>query len=140
MGCDIHGLVECKVNGKWICWSTIGVINVSHRKEGESRYAFPTTLERNYRRFAALAGVRGDGPEAKGMPPDASDTALLLGTDDDYHSHSWLSVDEAVKIFLATEHKADDFITEYTLQNYFQLEDYDLAKASEWRFVFWFDN
>ena len=54
---------------------------------------------RNYRLFAALAGVRGDGPEPKGVPDDASEIVkIALGDKSDYHSQSYYSLEEFTEI------------------------------------------
>jgi hypothetical protein len=65
---------------------------------------------RNYRRFAKLAGVRGDGPNPKGLPADASDLTLLVlsESNDDLHSHTWYSLREACLIWLRTDSDNDE--------------------------------
>ena len=135
MGCDIHGVVERKVKGKWIACNILR--------------ADDTATDRNYGRFAALANVRGDGPEPKGFPDDASDTSTLLRDEwnGDGHSHSWLPLAEAAKIFAETQwfpptEKADafpkkDWVQKYPAYHYFRVEDYDVGDC---RLVFWFDN
>jgi hypothetical protein len=62
---------------------------------------------RNYHLFAALAGVRGDGPEPKGIPEDASETikrALPYDDYGNYHSHSYYSLDEFKQILIECEY------------------------------------
>lgn len=131
MGCDIHGVVERKYNGKWVAYKILRYPDVAR--------------ERNYDRFAALAGVRGDGPEPKGLPIDLSDTTAMLA--DDWagagHSHSWLPLKEAAAIMAATqwvsaEDRAQgrDFYKKYPESHYFDVD----GDASNYRFVFWFDN
>ncbi len=81
MGCDIHLHVEIKVKGKW------------------KHYNHPR-IERDYRLFSKMAGVRGDEEAIslpRGLPSDISFTTKF---DCDYdgsngHSHSWLSAAEA---------------------------------------------
>ena len=63
MGCDIHGVLEVKWNDKWI-----GLHNYPY-SENANHY----TMYRDYAFFAALAGVRGPGPEANGLPKLISD-------------------------------------------------------------------
>jgi hypothetical protein len=114
MGCDIHVTLESKGNEEW--WSLgAGMI-----------------LDRNYRTFAKLAGIRGDGPEPKGLPetpaPKSPGKSGSSGRD---HSHSWSTVKE-------WEEAIDDDAPEYqailaaakTLQSH----------GRETRIVFWFDN
>ena len=123
MGADIHALVERKIGEKWI------MIN---RCKGEA-------MRRNYVRFAALADVRGDGPSPKGLPEDLSDSGKLYAEewDGDAHSHSFLNLDEAAKIFLATDPPSGDWGKKYPCAYYFDIED---ENAKEHRLVFWFDN
>lgn len=125
MGCDIHGWVEVKVGDKYIAV-----------KELKSR-------ERNYERFAKLAGVRdyaetSDGTP-NGIPNDVSDTAGydISEWGIDGHSHSYLPLEEAARIFLDTTDKPDEYITKYPAIAFFDYEDEDLSNA---RLVFWFDN
>lgn len=65
MGCDIHVLLERKVGDKWV------MVN---------RLESPVT-DRNYKRFAALAGVCGDGAVAKGLPDDLSESGRLYAAE-----------------------------------------------------------
>ncbi len=136
MGCDIHMVLEQKHNGKWIGVDTF----LGHESALDKGYAWPEATERNYRRFAALAGVRGEGPAPKGLPQDLSDTAKLLSDqwESDGHSHSWLPLQEAAQVFLTTLHgQANDFIKQYPESHFFGC---DLDKDREYRVVFWFDN
>lgn len=119
MGCDIHGWVEKKVGDRWV-----GYLPLKDRT-------------RNYARFAALAGVRGEGPDAKGVPDDVSESTKIHidEWDSDGHSHSHLNLREADQIFKATNY-GDDYHTWHAF-------DLDLDEENEWdqyRFVFWFDN
>lgn len=124
MGCDIHGWVEKKVGEKWIAVREL---------EGQAEY-------RNYERFAALAGVRGEGPEPRGIPPDVSETTgYHIGRwDTDGHSHSWLPLTEAATIFLQTRGTpaGDDWESRYPGSAYFHIDEPD----DSYRLVFWFDN
>jgi len=129
MGCDIHGWVEKRAADKWVAFSEL-------KDRG-----------RNYERFANLAGVRGAGPEPKGIPPDASDTVKLRIERDgsDGHSHSFLGIEDAYKIFRSTT--SEEF---YSYYDAFGIDDdRDLKnrckecgsiRGSEFRLVFWFDN
>ena len=129
MGCDIHTVIERKVtspriNARWVA------VAIEH----------DASRSRNYDRFAALAGVRGDGPEPRGLPDDASDTALTLADDwgADGHSHSWLPLDEAAALYLATEFNPSEFVQKYPASEFFGVERPD--DTDEYRLVFWFDN
>ena len=94
MGCDIHGWIEKKVYDKWVA-------------VGEFRGC---GLERNYERFAQLAGVRGEGPDPKGVPEDVSDTAKFhideWGVDG--HSHSYMDLEPALDLFFETSRQMTD--------------------------------
>lgn len=123
MGCDIHALVERKIDDKWV---------MVDRLKRESRY-------RNYARFAALAGVRGNGPSPKGLPDDVSDSGMLHANEwgEDGHSHSYLPLKEAASIFLSTETCPTQYETKCPCSAFFDVEDCD---ADAHRLVFWFDN
>ena len=58
MGCDIHIVAERLTAPD--TWIGIRDFHSFHDKVGG--WCFPAALERNYERFAALAGIRGDGP------------------------------------------------------------------------------
>ena len=125
MGCDIHGWVEVNDGSKWIAIKEL------------------KSAERNYRRFAALAGVRNYNneysAEPRGLPSDVSETAKYdieqLGTDG--HSHSYMSIREASAIFLDTTYQPRNFAKEYPESEYFDVEIEDI---DNFRLIFWFDN
>ena len=127
MGCDIHMLIERRDDqGRWHMWTQVF---------GEA------ARERNYKRFAALAGVRGDGPDAKGLPIDLSEDAAFA-KENGYalgeHSFSWLPLAEAATIFDATDwndKKYQRWMRD--AYHYFNVSDEDLAP---WRLVFGFDS
>jgi hypothetical protein len=154
MGCDIHAVLERKFGDKWI-----GIEVLRHRyafifndEEGayendHLRYIGCKAIDRNYALFAALAGVRGEGPEAKGLPNSAPELsrALLFEYDDDLHSHSWCSLSEYIEKLLATmTNPAEVFLRE----DHPALKDpykfffcmYTLEEGEEYRVVFAFDN
>lgn len=151
MGCDIHLVLEKRHGEKWV---GIDTFNGHHRpkwalKDGETYdYSSPVTRSRNYVRFAALAGVRGAGPEAKGVPHDASDLTKLTVEDwgSDGHSHSWLPLKEAAHIFLQTgfrpDEEVDDFTKEYPESYFFNVDASEGSRNNidDFRVVFWFDN
>ncbi len=139
MGCDIHLVLERKNGAKWVAVNTFN----SHESAYGRGWSCPLARDRNYERFAALAGVRGTGPEPRGLPADISETARLLA--DDWggagHSHSWLPIKDATKVFLDTEHRApepDSIAAKYPSSHYFGVDDEE--SAGDYRLVFWFDN
>lgn len=136
MGCDIHLVVEKQVDGKWIAFNTM---NFSYSINGKLHV--PAARERNYKRFAAIAGVRGDGPKPKGLPEDISDTTkhLVDHWGPDGHSHTWLSLQEAVNIFEATEKEETYWLdTGHPAGFYFYV--YEDGDPGEYRLIIWFDN
>jgi len=138
MGCDIHIVLEKKYNSKWI-----GVHAFPYYESVKKGYMFPPATDRNYDRFAALAGVRGEGPDPKGLPEDASELTLMLVATrwrNDGHSFSYASLVEATKIFLETGH--EDAISDLGIK---YPENFFFGVGSEdgfenFRIVFWFDN
>jgi hypothetical protein len=133
MGCDIHIVLERYWNGQWVGLS-------------------PNTLpnDRNYKRFAMLANVRGSGPEAKGLPDDASPLAEMNheGWGMDAHSASWEMLRDFVRVCLESEYdpenvflKPGDKRGEAPYEHYFGLYfDDSTEKIDDYRVVFWFDN
>jgi hypothetical protein len=141
MGCDIHMVLE--QNDPEFGWVGIDAFRGHRDRKGES--SWPGATERHYMRFAALAGVRGDGPEAKGVPDDASPLTRLCVRewDGDGHSHSWLPLKEAASIFskrfYAGEVPLDpkSYEAEYPASYWFDADD---DQTNLFRLVFWFDN
>lgn len=180
MGADIHIILEQKraVSHKKVAW--VGIRNFGDSFEPscfsdrfvreDSRSASPmffTLSERRYTFFAALAGVRGEGPAPKGLPDDISDLArsahITWGLD--AHSESWATVEEMMLAWATVEEqyrldkeKVDgtkgDPMNEYlqltiegnkNLACRLFLEKLCGVSAFEddiayFRFVFWFDN
>lgn len=144
MGCDIHGVVERRSGDKWVGVRVLGFVHRSGQADEPYGFVGDVARSRNYRRFAALAGVRGHGPEARGVPPDISDTSKLLIDQwgGDGHSHSWLPLSEAIAIFASTEYwpenvKEGDWPRADPASLFFDVES---DKVEEHRLVFWFDN
>src|SRR5215471_14331674 len=108
MGADIHMVLERRVKlrdvEKWVGVNAFPyIIGSIYTGDGAvSDRVYWHVDRRNYNLFADLAGVRGDGPEPKGVPDDASDLALVEIDEwgGDGHSHTWLTLDEAIPIFL----------------------------------------
>jgi hypothetical protein len=157
MGADIHMVLECRHEGKWIgindfSYTTIRATNL----ENSSSYVYFPARDRNYQRFAALAGVRGEGPEPRGIPDDVSDLARMRIDSDgeDGHSHSWLPIVDAARIFEQTGDNPvaakvaaklqDEPAPRSAMSRYFGLsyldEEGGEGPASDYRLVFWFDN
>ncbi len=134
MGCDIHGTVEKKIGSKWI------MVNRLHYKQ--------ECMRRDYHRFAALAGVRGDGPHPKGLPVDMSESTRLFVEEygSDGHSQSYMDLVEAANLFLKLDNLIDDYSHKYPVSHYFDMdmeeicEECGQSKQGEYRFIFFFDN
>lgn len=102
MGADIHIIVERRYNDRWVgihaCGGADQVSHSLYPNDGKSYDEMPKLWGaywkcegRNYNLFAALAGVRGEGPEPNGIPDDVSDLAEMMidswGTDGHSHCH-----------------------------------------------------
>ena len=124
MGCDIHIALEQKVGDKWV---------MVNRLSGHAK-------ERHYKRFAALAGVRGDGPEPKGIPADVSDSTKLFIDEwgADGHSHSWDTLPDAQRIY-STVFYADETPPKFPAYHYFDMYS-DEPDLTKYRIVYFFDN
>jgi len=140
MGCDIHLLIEArdKEKNQWVGVS--GQLG----------------LGRNYEAFAALAGVRGDGPDPEGTPEDISQTGeyYVRSWNSDGHSHSHLAIKEFCKRWMLVDEP--DQVAELIRQEiervagyssatawvreYERLFGYYMDDSDEYRVVFWFDN
>lgn len=106
MGADIHIMMERKLkDGTWTLWNNFHRTSdkqIAHWDKAPEPFMLPRVQARHYEFFAALAGVRGPGPEPKGLPPDASPAArqFLNEDDPDLHSHTWWPADEFTRIFM----------------------------------------
>lgn len=137
MGCDIHLILERQTLKGWVATDTF-----NYHHSNERTFSFPVARNRNYRRFSALAGVRGDGPQPKGLPDDLSQTAqyVIDQWGDDGHSHSWLPLLEAIKIFLDTNREySEDPLEEikYPHDYFFNIDEEEI---DQYRLIFFFDN
>ena len=104
---------------------------------------------RDYDFFARLAGVRGDGPEPNGVPPDASALTqrYISRWGDDGHSHAHMTLREFVKRKIITDVtiagaaksklQGGDPIAEY-LGNC--IDDDGITLDDNTRVIAWFDN
>ena len=163
MGADIHLYVERKLkNGEWAMVRDLNeTINPesmrAHHESPQGPYGWWRLVDRNYALFAHLAGVRGVGPEAKGLPGDVSP---YVEEQSDYwggdgHSRSWSTTLEFMEAYVkAMEYYADQ---QTELDKYVQARindgtevaltlfmrdmcSLDLERGHEYRFVYWFDN
>jgi hypothetical protein len=152
MGADIHMVLERKNldTGNWVGLHAFSYVQhpvTTKQKrinDGED-YPFDFTgwdvRHRNYSLFAALAGVRGDGPEPRGIPEDVSELAQMeinhWGSDG--HSHTWYSIREALPLFVA--HMMPEEILgsrrPYLANDLFNV---DADEVDEHRLIIWFDN
>ena len=157
MGADIHFVLERRTPHGWCgVYSTGAPLPPARNREDYSklnRFHHPLLSDRNYTFFAALAGVRGDGPEPNGIPPDVSLLAseAIDAWDSDGHSHSHCTALEFVRIWDLTANNgklALEATTNKLLDNKRPLDDLlDLIgleqstyEQSEWRVIYWFDN
>lgn len=95
MGCDIHAVMEIKINGRWGYYTEI-------------------EIGRDYELFGRMAGVRDNAVEpianAKGLPEDLSDVAKLYFRtyleESVFHNHSFLTNSELAQLYrwLVGEH------------------------------------
>lgn len=165
MGCDIHIVVEKKWNDRWVGLRELGFMTVDERdpifredRDGRRfpvRYVASPAWSRNYDLFAEIAGVRGAGPEPRGMPDNASELTQMLSEQwgCDGHSHSWLLMDEALPIFIKHQ-LGERWMVDAARNNVLSGEararaealdvlfgiEYGDAPLDDFRIVFWFDN
>lgn len=175
MGCDIHFVVEVRANRfdagtdeyvpekpeRWIgvygTWQTprlaatatpIPMATGAAPERTSSFDRLPVFTQRDYAFFAALAGVRGDGPEPKGMPQDASELAkyMIEKDGDDGHSHSWDSLEDFVRKWILS---LEDEVTASAIADQLRGGDgllcylagvWDKEELTNYRVVYWFDN
>lgn len=158
MGADIHIMLERKINGQWYMW---------HKLDGVPRRAldrevkptpydhFYRITDRNYEFFAAIAGVRGPGPEPRGIPEDLSVPAQeeIECWAGNGHSHTWLYANELCELFLQ-HHMTESEVAEFTenqltgrafsgweyIMNYYIVNTIDNEPAHNYRFIIFFDN
>ena len=102
MGCDIHLFPEYKVdNGTWQAHPNIIVKIENEGTDHEYTYInYDEGIGRNYELFADMAGVRGDGPEPKGIPYGVSSIIkkVIEQWKGDAHSHSYMPLNELKKL------------------------------------------
>lgn len=120
------------------------------RRMDHGVHPFGRLGRRDYEFFARLAGVRGDGPEPNGVPPDASvmSQRCVLRWEGDGHSHGHMTLREFVKRKIVSDDslaeaaksklQGGDPIAEY-LGDCVD-DDNDITLDDNTRVVFWFDN
>jgi len=142
MGCDIHLHIEVKLNGNWEHWGN-------------------PNIDRDYRLFAVMAGVRNNYKiipisEPKGLPNDLTRITQYASDYEgiDGHNYSWLNSKEIVKLEAYVRRIANKenrwwdleahILHSYLLGNLFGgIETYPEDRPKEItdvRFIFWFDN
>ena len=131
MGCDIHAHIELKVNGKW------------------EHYNCPT-IQRWYRLFERICGVRGDVELAidkpRGIPADLNIVTELdyKRWEGDSHSATWLTKEELNELIEWAEnldplwqHKQLGYLNG---SNFLQYPESHPKEFEDVRFICWFDN
>jgi hypothetical protein len=102
MGCDIHLFIEKRLR-KNDPWQLDEHHEIEREDYGEGDFheslSECNATGRNYEMFSHMACVRGTGLyEAKGMPKDSDPVLMKFSEYDsdrtDWHSHSWLTLDE----------------------------------------------
>jgi hypothetical protein len=130
MGCNIHAHIEVKISGQW------------------HHYSCPP-IQRNYRLFARICGVRGDVANAisppRGIPNDMSVVTIACFDYEklDSHSATWLTKNELCDLIQWEEahdpmfhHKEVGYLT----GNSFHLSGGNPPEITDVRFICWFDN
>lgn len=140
MGCDIHFIIEQKVNDKWVGVLSTDALVYRNRPLGSVR---------NYEFFTKLASVRKEDnnkevtPQPKGVPDDISDLSKMVikSLEGDGHSHSWATAKEFCDAFTSSYlDKEEEFSPEKVLGIYTE-EDGDIHPSLDnLRVVFFFDN
>lgn len=123
MGCDIHAFIEVHELGRWHTRAEL-------------------FLDRSYRAFFALGGVRGDRGSRqgktwdRGVPGDAGGQTLaaLDDFDADAHGHSWATLDEVRAIAPGDWFDDHDYFAE--IADTMEV----LGRGKPVRLVFFFDN
>lgn len=172
MGADIHFTIEHRDPSDGLGWVGVFYSGASYSPDMYNKsYLHDTDIkassEEYYRRldygvhplgrlgrrdydfFARLAGVRGDGPEPNGVPPDASALTqrYISRWRDDGHSHAHMTLREFVKRKIITDVtiadaaksklQGGDPIAEYLGDC---IDDDGITLDDNTRVIAWFDN
>ena len=144
--CEIHYVIEQEHNGEWV--GVFGTDNGLTYPNCDSHLPLPVFVfkNRDYKFFADLAGVRGPGPEPRGLPEDLSSMSRMY-TDSwgpDGHSYSYLSLrDFVTKWLIANNESITPIVKEKLKGNDPVLEvvkKLGIRQIDKYRVVFWFDS
>lgn len=124
MGCDIHMFVEYRLSPT-SSWQAAPE-HTNLKEDDYERVDEVSSVGRNYELFAALAGVRGEGPDPRGVPDNVSDMVKLAieQWDGDGHSHSYCSLDEFEEILRKVGEEYFDWSDTSTVA-FWDWKDYD---------------
>lgn len=171
MGADIHFTIEHRDPSDDLGWVGVFWSDAPHSPPSYSHTAYDNNANisaeeqrrrmdhgvhpfgrlgrRDYKFFARLAGVRGEGPEPNGVPSDASALTqrCVSRWEGDGHSHVHMTLREFVKRKIITDDslaeaaksklQGGDPIAEY-LGDY--VNDDDITLDDNTRVIAWFDN
>ena len=142
MGTDIHAHIEIETDNGWEYGWYIDPVNRSSEIESDDGSPF---YWRNYEFFAFLAGVRGFGGTAKGIPKDISNTTkdLIDEWGKDAHSHSWDNCRQLLLRIIKEKKRNPEFM-EWLTHDLKKLElvlyNKHLGQNKNYRVVYWFDS
>ena len=172
MGADIHFTIEHRDPHDGLGWVGVfwsdaphsprsynaeylhsGNVTISpeehHRRMDRGVHPFGRLGRRDYKFFARLAGVRGDGPESNGVPSDASALTqrCVMRWEGDGHSHVHMTLHEFVKRKIISDDslaeaaksklQGGDPIAEYLGD---RINDDGITLDDNTRVIAWFDN
>lgn len=162
MGTDIHLYVEKKLpDGDWVFIQDLNKTIIAEglagtEGMGNNRAFYWKASSRNYNMFSLLAGVRGPGPDPKGLPTDVSSYVWYehecMGSD--AHSASWSTPLEFMEAYIQShsiddEHSPMDKYVQVRITDgvqravgkfMYEMCSVDMDDNLEHRFVYWFDN
>lgn len=172
MGADIHFIIEHNNPEDNLGWVGVFFSDALHSPPIYSQYAYEDIADisaeelrrrmdygvhpfghlgrRDYEFFGRLAGVRRDGPDPNGVPPDASAMTqrVVARWESDGHSHGHMSLREFVKRKILDDNtlaeaaksklQGGDPIAEYLGDCVDEFNDITLDDNT--RVVFFFDN
>lgn len=150
MGADIHFVIESLDEEQNLWVGIYATETLIERIQFLTKTPLRTLSERDYSFFANLAGVRGAGPKANGLPNDASQLTLTERGywDTDGHSEGHCSLYDFIGAKLKNEDRVPKAVA-WRLANKDPVlmflgvppEDaYELARVKMLRVCFWFDN
>lgn len=144
MGCDIHFVIEEYFLDRWVgVYATDTRLLRPKRPDERSIPVVCLMNHRNYQFFAALAGVRGDGPDPNGLPNDASELTQILVSywDGDGHSHGHCSLVEFTEKWERARFPTNESAAKSLLGEHRRAEEiFEQSNLENYRVCFWFDN